>query len=297
MKNIRRKTMNNLWNKQVQSTELLYYSRLESFNEITKNTFFKLLQVKEGMKILEVGCGGGTFCNIIKQNFPTCKVYGIDLDTDHIEFAKKKAKELKVDVNYSVADINKLPFKNGEFDLVYSHTVVEHLPFKNFIKEQKRVLKKGGKLIIMRVLMEEKNNADQPFLICEDEVNACYNKMEFEPQPISMAKYLESPNLTMQHLEEHGFKKINVSFDRIVYYNPDCAKSDIAKEQIRRNYETKLYYALFNLQKAKNGENLRAELLQLLEKQYKERLKLLEQNKKIFDFQSTKKITISAVKK
>lgn len=158
------------------------------------------------------------------------------------------------------------------------------------------MLKKGGKLIIMRVLMEEKNNADQPFLVCEDEINACYGKMEFEPQPITMAKYLESPNLTMQHLEEHGFKKISVSFDRIVYYNPDCAKPSIAKEQIRRNYETKLYYALFNLQKAKNGETLKKELLELLEKQYKARLELLEQNKEIFDYQSTKKVTFSAIK-
>lgn len=56
-------------NKQVQSTELLYYSRLESFSETTKSTFFKLLQVKNGLKILEVGCGEEHFAILSNKTF------------------------------------------------------------------------------------------------------------------------------------------------------------------------------------------------------------------------------------
>ena len=84
--------MSDFWSKQIQSTELLYFSRAEKFNDENKSLWFKLLKVKDGMKVLEVGCGGGLFTNMIKKYFPNCQVYGIDIDENHIEFAKRKAK-------------------------------------------------------------------------------------------------------------------------------------------------------------------------------------------------------------
>ncbi len=285
---------NTFWSSQVQSTELLYYSRKEKFNKDNRNDWFKYFKIKNGMKILEVGCGGGLFTNMIKLYFPDCEVYGIDIDDNHIEFAKKRCAELKLDVKYSVADINNLPFENDMFDLVFSHTVVEHIPFDIFIKEQKRVLKEGGRLLIMRVDMIKKN--DKPFMFLEDEIGELFSKLEYkEREPV--AKYLEDPDKTMQRLSEYNFKNIDLKFERIVYYSPDTQpnrKKAIA--QIERNYLTKLTNALFCLERANNGDIVKEQMLDLLEKQYKERLRLYDNKSKIFDFQSSIMIFISAKK-
>ena len=161
--------MSNFWSKTVQSTELLDTSRKEKFNENNRKLWFNLLQIRNDLKVLEVGCGSGHFTNMIKTYYPTCEVYGIDLDDNNIKFAKNESKKLNIDVHYQVADVKHLPFEDNSFDIVFSHTLIEHLPFDDFIKEQKRVLKKGGKLIIMRVDMVKKN--DKPFMYLEDEIN------------------------------------------------------------------------------------------------------------------------------
>lgn len=286
--------MNTFWSEKVQSTDLLYYSRKEKFNSDNRNLWFKHLKIKNGMKILEVGCGGGLFTNMIKYYFPDCEVYGVDIDDNHIEFAKKKCSELNLDVKYSVADINSLPFNEETFDLVFSHTVVEHIPFDIFIKEQKRVLKKGGRLLIMRVDMIKKN--DKPFIYLEDEIDEQFSKLEYEERE-PVAKYLEDPDKTMQRLGEYNFKNIDLQYERVVYYSPDTQKSSkVAIAQIERNYMTKLTNALFCLDSSKNGEEIKEKLLELLEKQYKERLQLYKNKCKLFDFQSSNMIFISARK-
>ncbi len=288
--------MSDIWSKKVQSTELLYYSRLEKFNEENCRFWFDRLKVKDNMKVLEVGCGGGLFTNMIKKHFPSCEVVGIDLDENHINFARDKAKELNLDVEYKVCDIKNMPFEDNSFDLVFSHTVVEHLEFNDFISEQKRVLKSGGSIVIMRVNMEEKI-VDKYFTDLENEVNEVYGKLVIEASPITMAKYLESPNLTAKKLSENGFDNIQLYFDRVVYYAPDFQQSrEVALSQIKRNYETKLYMALHTLQKSKNGKEYQSELLGLLERQYKLRLEKYDNNEKLFDYQSSNMITLSAIK-
>jgi len=48
-----------------------------------------------------------------------------------------------------IADAHFLPFRSGVFDKVLSYTVLEHSPNPlNFLKEQHRVLKKNGKLVV-----------------------------------------------------------------------------------------------------------------------------------------------------
>ena len=230
---------------------------------------------------------------MIKRYFPSCQVYGVDLDANHIKFAQNECKKSNIDVNYQVADVKNLPFEDDSFDIVFSHTLVEHLPFDDFIKEQKRVLKSGGKLIIMRVDMVKKN--DKPFMYLEDEINKVYSTFNF-PQDVKVCGYLEDPDMTMQRLNQYNFKKIKFSYDRIVYYMPDVANKKVAISQIEKNYQTKLSYALFETERCNVDAETKENLVNLLKSQYEERLRLLNSNKKIFDFQSSLLITISAEK-
>ena len=286
--------MNTFWSKSVQSTELLDTSRKEKFNENNRKLWFNLLHIRNNLKILEVGCGSGHFTNMIKVYYPTCQVYGVDLDSNHIKFAKNESKKLNLDVHYQVADVKDLPFEDNSFDIVFSHTLVEHLPFDDFIKEQKRVLKTGGKLVIMRIDMIKKN--DKPFLYLEDEINEIYNGFTYPKRP-NVGGYLEDLDITMQKLNQYNFKNIKLNYDRIIYYMPDAeSNKKVAIDQIERNYQTKLSYAIFETDRCKVDAETKNKLLNLLKCQYEERLKLLNSNKKIFDFQSSLLITISASK-
>ncbi|MDO8647820.1 MAG: class I SAM-dependent methyltransferase [Candidatus Diapherotrites archaeon] len=84
-------------------------------------------------KILDMGCNYG----LLHRQIDNKNVTGIDVFVDNY-------KERVVQ-----GDVNKMPFKDESFDTLVGGELLEHMkdPDK-FLKECKRVLKKGGKLII-----------------------------------------------------------------------------------------------------------------------------------------------------
>jgi cyclopropane-fatty-acyl-phospholipid synthase len=78
----------------------------------------KKLDIKEGQKILEVGCGwGGMAFEIAKQK--KCEVTGISLSKNQIEYCKRKAKELNLDnqVKFELIDYREV---KGKYDRIFS---------------------------------------------------------------------------------------------------------------------------------------------------------------------------------
>jgi ubiquinone/menaquinone biosynthesis C-methylase UbiE len=98
------------------------------------------LQNKE---ILEVGCGKGGGASYIARYFCPRMITGIDISKAEIEFNRKHYKEKNLQFKYG--DALNIPFPENSFDIVInvesSHGYVD---FEKFLKEVKRVLKKGG---------------------------------------------------------------------------------------------------------------------------------------------------------
>ncbi len=71
--------------------------------------------------------------------------YGIEWSADAVKTAQHK------NINVQQGDLNKqLPFENDTFDCVFALSVLEHLLNGcHFLKESRRILKPGGKLIIL----------------------------------------------------------------------------------------------------------------------------------------------------
>lgn len=103
---------------------------------------FNAFNIKEGMKLLEPGCGRGEHLRLFKNL--GVDVYGLDLSPEAPLFAK--------DLNIKVCDLekDKLPYPDNYFDVIYSKSFLEHLrdPSK-FLNEAYRVLKPGGLLLSM----------------------------------------------------------------------------------------------------------------------------------------------------
>jgi ubiquinone/menaquinone biosynthesis C-methylase UbiE len=101
---------------------------------------FNAFEMKEGMRLLEPGCGRGEHLRIFKElGLDVC---GLDLSPE----SKNLAGDLDIDV--CDLDAGKLPFPDNHFDVVYSKSFLEHLREPAvFLKEAFRVLKPGGLIV------------------------------------------------------------------------------------------------------------------------------------------------------
>lgn len=127
-----------------------FYNVSISSSNIHKEMYsniIKLLNPKKGNHILDAGCGSGQFEDqIIDSRYSGVKINAIDFSGNMLRHAKKNSQIVfqQLDLN------NPLPFKDQYFDSVIAISVIFTLPRLEYsLKELKRVLKKGGELIIV----------------------------------------------------------------------------------------------------------------------------------------------------
>lgn len=114
--------------------------------------------------ILDAGCGGGKtvskLCNMIGSG----KVYGIDYSDLCIKKAEKlNHKNVICGKAYiTQASVSDLPFEADKFDYVTAVETYYFWPDKlNDLKEINRVLKPGGKLLLVFEMLKDKNDPDK----------------------------------------------------------------------------------------------------------------------------------------
>ncbi len=109
--------------------------------------------VRKKMVVLDVGGGLGLDDLFFAQKgaYPVVA----DLSYEDLKKGREICRDLRLldNLSHLVADARHLPFKNGCFDVVTSFSAIEHLPkrheFKVWIREMTRVLKYGGKFILV----------------------------------------------------------------------------------------------------------------------------------------------------
>jgi len=105
------------------------------FSELEKS----LAVNKKNIKIVDLGCGTGSFTKKISSL--SDEIYGCDISTESI----KTASNFYPKINFSVQDIENLSYQNNFFDIVIFSGVLHH--FDNLNKpllEAKRILKNDG---------------------------------------------------------------------------------------------------------------------------------------------------------
>ncbi|MDJ0773866.1 MAG: methyltransferase domain-containing protein [Mastigocoleus sp. MO_167.B18] len=107
--------------------------------------------VEQAKNILDVGCGIGGSSLYLSARLGA-EATGITLSPVQAKRANQRARELgfAARTNFQVADAQEMPFADNSYDLVWSLESGEHMPNKTkFIQECYRVLKPGGKLIVV----------------------------------------------------------------------------------------------------------------------------------------------------
>lgn len=119
----------------------------ERFSTNKSNFFtwlFSQYSFDEASDILEVGCGTGSFWLENFSKLPReCKLTLTDFSEGMLNSARERLAERPI--QFSIADVENLPFENSSFDCVLAHFMLYHpsSPLRA-IQEIRRVLKPSG---------------------------------------------------------------------------------------------------------------------------------------------------------
>jgi len=115
-----------------------------SFREkVTMGLGERLVSFKKGGRLLDIGCGNGAYLAIMKHL--GWEVAGIEVDPEAARIASSN-----FDIHVHVGDIATVPFDAKSFDVITISHVIEDVPEPvKFLREARRLLKSGGKIVIV----------------------------------------------------------------------------------------------------------------------------------------------------
>ena len=131
-----------------------------AFEKVTNLLPFKLLhrKVLSQLKLynlkdslLDVGCGPGNLIIQVAKKYPSLDLIGVDLSSEILELAKKKAVEnnLNEKIVFKIGSVESLPFPDKSVDFILSTLSLHHWEDpKQAFEEIFRVLTDGGVLLI-----------------------------------------------------------------------------------------------------------------------------------------------------
>lgn len=214
------------------------------WNQIELQNVLNALKVRDGEKVLDVGCSDGRFLEYLHVRFPACKLFGIDFARNPlIELLKKPFPSQVV-----CGDISEMPFKDGSFDRAVTLQVIQHLPsHEERIKGLKSIyssLKETGTLVVM--VDNQKtwsnmvaNGKEGPFISVPDLYIYLYDPDELKRDletagfsdvqirginnlPVKYLRRLKTLGVWLDFLITRFFK--SVSFKRSCYLLATCRK-------------------------------------------------------------------------
>jgi len=114
-----------------------------------KRLMLGLAPVREGDRVLDVGCGIGLeTTRLARRVGPSGRVVGIDVSTPMIAEARRRAECDGAQIEYVVMDAQHLDFPDGAFDLCRTERVLRYIEQPDqALREMTRVLRPGGSVV------------------------------------------------------------------------------------------------------------------------------------------------------
>jgi ubiquinone/menaquinone biosynthesis C-methylase UbiE len=147
----------------------------EGYDQLIRMTLNLSSEFIQTPKLLDVGCGLGTYCDLLTQRgFETT---GVDYSEEMIEVAKKRHPKL----SFMIANGYNLPFTKEEFDIVISIGALQCLEhYKQFIIEICRVAKHA--VILSTLLADIQRNLE--YELTKLLVDDSWPTREYHPQDL-----------------------------------------------------------------------------------------------------------------
>lgn len=119
-------------------------------HEAFRQRIIELAELRGDQDVLDVGCGTGLTTLRIAAQYPSCRVYGIDLSPKMVEVVRNDAAGRDLDLDMRVGSIIALPYPDATFDVVLTNIMFHHLDLsekRQAVAEIARVLKAGGRYV------------------------------------------------------------------------------------------------------------------------------------------------------
>lgn len=124
--------------------------------------------------VLDFGSGTGANCSLCEPNF----YLGIEPDIKRIELARR----LYPNHRFMIFDEQQIPVQNNSIDYIIIVAVLHHISddlIKQYLLEFNRILKPGGKIIIMEPYLCERAKFNNRFMNWYDDGNYIRNEIDY----------------------------------------------------------------------------------------------------------------------
>jgi demethylmenaquinone methyltransferase/2-methoxy-6-polyprenyl-1,4-benzoquinol methylase len=112
-----------------------------------------LARLNSGSRLLDLGTGTGDLAREALRQFPEANVIAADFTLEMMRVGKQNGA-----LNFSTADALRLPFNDVSFDAVVSGFLMRNvIDLQKAIQEQHRILKNGGRIVILDTTRPKKN--------------------------------------------------------------------------------------------------------------------------------------------
>ena len=130
----------------------LYDPLIRSWSAATRMraAVIDVLELRAGMRILELGAGPGRLAIQIKRRHPGVLIDAVDVDARMVARARRNAARAGVEIAFREADMTSLPAQ-GAYDRVYSTMTFHHLlpaAKQQALVTARRALAPGGNFVV-----------------------------------------------------------------------------------------------------------------------------------------------------
>ncbi len=124
----------------------------EYYDSLHRRALRKVLgTIQNGAKVLDVGCGVGRWSIMLAKQ--GCDITGVDMSPQMLVLAKRNAAAENLKINFIESPADSLDLPENSFDVILSVTVLHHIiddeKKRKTIENLMRILKPGGKLILL----------------------------------------------------------------------------------------------------------------------------------------------------
>lgn len=153
----KKEVVQNIFNDIAPKYDLLNHLLSMNIDKGWRKKAMKYIGEDEKNRLLDVACGTGDF-SIAASRSGVKQVTGIDISANMVEIGRKKVLELGMEscIDLKIGDSEQMEFPDGTFDVVtvaFGVRNFEHL--EKGLREMQRVLRPGGKVIILEFSMPE----------------------------------------------------------------------------------------------------------------------------------------------